>query len=298
MASSSFTFVPPNITPLASKLDGPNYTNWTTQFLLALRTHDLLGIVDGSERCPPQFIHDAEGKPTSSISPEYSIWQKKDQFILAWINATLSNKVLSTVYGLDTSRQVWTHLATRFAPNSKSHISHLKRQLQTMQQGAKECYDYLLAAKSLADQLAAAGKPVDDEDLISYIVGDLNSSYQNFITTFSFVTREQSISFADFQAKLLNFDHMLDIHQQSIPPATNQIAFFAQKPRTPHYSKKTKFSPQYRGLPRQHMPRKQFSNSASAVTPSKHMLGKPSSSHSSLFSANRPPCQICGKTNH
>jgi transposase InsO family protein len=302
MASSSSnvsaTFVPPNITPLVSKLDGPNYITWTTQFLPALRTHDFLSIVDGSEPCPPQFILDAEGKPTSSINPEYSVWQKKDQFVLAWINATLTDKVLSTVYGLHTSRQVWAHLATRFAPNSKSHISHLRRQLQTMQQGDKGCSDYLLAAKNWADQLAATGNPVNDEELISYIVGGLNSSYQNFITTFNFVTREQSISFADFQAELLNFDHMLDIHQQSVPPAANQIAFFAQKPRAPHYSKKTKFSPQYRGPPRQHMPRQQFSNSASAVTPSKNMFGKPSSSHSSIFSTNRPPCQICGKTSH
>jgi hypothetical protein len=43
-------------------------------------------------------------------------------------------------------------------------------------------------------------------------VGGLISSYQNFITTFNFVTREQSISFADFQAELLNFNHMLDVH--------------------------------------------------------------------------------------
>jgi hypothetical protein len=78
MASSSSnisaTFVPPNITSLVFKLDGPNYINWTTQFVLALRTHDLLSIVDGSEPCPPQFILDTEGKPTSSISPEYSVW--------------------------------------------------------------------------------------------------------------------------------------------------------------------------------------------------------------------------------
>jgi DNA-directed RNA polymerase specialized sigma subunit len=94
---------------------------------------------------------------------------------------------------LNISRKVWAHLATRFAPHSKSHISHLKRQLQTMQQGAKGCPDYLLTTKSLADQLAAIGKSVDDEDLISYIVGGLISSYQNFITTFNFVTREQSI---------------------------------------------------------------------------------------------------------
>jgi hypothetical protein len=64
-SSATATFVFPNITPLLSlKLDGPNFISWTTQFLPALRTHELLGIVDGSEASPSEFILDAEGKPT------------------------------------------------------------------------------------------------------------------------------------------------------------------------------------------------------------------------------------------
>jgi hypothetical protein len=72
-----------------------------TQFTPALHTYDLLGIVDGSEVCPSKFAADAEGKPTSTINPDFLVWQKKDQFVLAWLNATLTKKVLSTVYGLN-----------------------------------------------------------------------------------------------------------------------------------------------------------------------------------------------------
>jgi hypothetical protein len=35
-------------------------------------------------------------------------------------------------------------------------------------------------------KMAAADKPLNDEDLISYIVGGLNSSYHGFIMTFNF----------------------------------------------------------------------------------------------------------------
>jgi hypothetical protein len=52
----------------------------------------------------------------------------------------------------------------------------------------KSCLDFLITAKSLADQLVAVGKGVDDKDLISYVVGGVNSSYHPFITTLSFVT--------------------------------------------------------------------------------------------------------------
>jgi uncharacterized protein YxjI len=171
-AAFALTFVVPNITSLVTtKLEGPNYMSWTTQFVPALSTHDLLSIVDGSEVCPSKFTVDAEGKPTTTINPDFLVWQKKDQFVLAWLNATLSEKVLSMVFGLTTAQQVWAHMAKRFTPTCRTRISTLRRQLQTINQVTKTCTDYLLTAKSLADQLAAIGKGVDDEDLISYVIG-------------------------------------------------------------------------------------------------------------------------------
>jgi hypothetical protein len=209
--SASPSFVIPNITSLVSvKLEGHNYLNWTTQFIPALKSHDLLSIVDGSEVCPTQFLVDSTGKLTSDINPTYLVWQKNDQFILAWLNATLDEKVLSSVYGLTTSTQVWNALATRFAPQSHSTIINLKRQLQTLQQGNKSCSDHLLTGKHLSDQLSAVAKLIDNEDLISYIVGGLNPIFTTFITSISFTTRDQPISFDAFQAELLNYKQLLE----------------------------------------------------------------------------------------
>jgi hypothetical protein len=106
-AVSAPSFVVPNITSLVTtKLKGPNYMSWTTQFPPALSTHDLLGMVDGSEVCPSKYDVDAEGKLTSTLNPNFLVWQKKDQFVLAWLKATLSKKVFSMVYGLNTAQQV------------------------------------------------------------------------------------------------------------------------------------------------------------------------------------------------
>jgi hypothetical protein len=55
MASSSASpsFIIPNITSVVSvKLEALNYLNWTTQFILALKSHDFLSIVDGSKAYP------------------------------------------------------------------------------------------------------------------------------------------------------------------------------------------------------------------------------------------------------
>jgi hypothetical protein len=213
------SFVVPNITSLVTtKLEGPNYMSWTTQFIPALCTHDLLGIIDGSDVYPSNFDVDAEGKPTSTINSYFLVWQKKDQFVLAWLNATLSEKVMCMVYGLTTAQQVWAHLAKRFTPTSRTWITNLKRQLQTISQGSKSCTDYLLTAKNLANQLTAIGKGVEDEDLISYVIGGLNPSYHTFVTTFSYGNCDAAITFEDFQTELLNYEQLFEAHQKPLQP--------------------------------------------------------------------------------
>jgi hypothetical protein len=171
-----------------------------------------------------------------------------------------------------------------------------------LNQGSQNISDYLLNAKSWVDQLAAVGKAIDDEDLISYVVGGLNSSYHPFITSLSFATRDVPISFDAFQIELLNFEYLLESHVKSVPPEANQVAFFTQKSKQQYYNKKTKFQ-QY---PNQHLhpPQQQrpnFPNSNTRGIPpaaSPRQNGKSYSPNSQFFNTNRAPCQICGKTNH
>jgi hypothetical protein len=65
-----------------------------------LKTNDLMGFVDGSEPCPPKYVLDDQGKATATLSPTFLLWTKKDQFVLSWLNATLTEKVMSTTFGV------------------------------------------------------------------------------------------------------------------------------------------------------------------------------------------------------
>ncbi|XP_011001643.1 PREDICTED: uncharacterized protein LOC105108864 [Populus euphratica] len=64
--------------------------------------------------------------------------EKRINLSPVWIKATLSDIVLSTIYGL-TSRQLWTTWANRFAPPSPSRIFHLKRLFYTPRQPCQIC---------------------------------------------------------------------------------------------------------------------------------------------------------------
>jgi hypothetical protein len=307
MASSSSSETPvsvpaftlPNLTHFTSiKLEGPNYLAWTTQLAPIFKTHDLMGIVDGFEPCPPKFLPGDDGKEV--LNTAYSIWQKKDQYVLSWINVHLSESVLSTIYGLQTSHQVWTSLATKFASSTRSHVSHLKRQLQTLKQGSKTCSEYLKNAKSWSNQLAAIGKPIDDEDLISYIISGLNPSFNAFVTVFSMTSKDKESSFSDFQDELLSHEMLLN-QQQEVSSDGSNFALVMQKqnrpfrPGPPTYNRKMKNSPFTRFSLRPGPP-KPFNQLGGHQAPP--LLPTPPQQGLPFSCPNRTPCQICGKTSY
>ncbi|XP_008797552.2 uncharacterized protein LOC103712723 [Phoenix dactylifera] len=148
--------------------------------------------VDGSGTTPEEFLSSKDGT-SKFVNSAYTLWHKKDQFILSIINATL-------------------------APTSASHAARLKCQLQTLRQGSSSCQDYLDNAKAIADLLAAIGKPVANDDMIGYIVSGLTSLYTSFISSFYFATRQQGLSFEDFQSELLPHEDLLEQHQQTVQP--------------------------------------------------------------------------------
>jgi hypothetical protein len=137
--------------------------------------------------------------------------------------------VLATVYGLQTSKEVWDALANRFASHSSSRVSHLKRQLQSLHQGSKSCSEFLSSAKRWADQLAAIGKPTDDEDLINSIISGLNPTFNSFVTSISIATKDNPLSFLEFRDELLNHEMLLNQQQQAANTETQNFALFMQR---------------------------------------------------------------------
>jgi hypothetical protein len=313
----------PNFNQNPTKLESSNnYLRWQTQVRPALRSSELMGIVDGTDPCPPKFINDDEGKEIPN--PEFSVWTRKDQYVLSWLTTTLSDSVLSTVYGLDTSQQVWAALSSRFASQSRSRITHLKKNLQNLKQGSTSCSEYLRIAKSSADQLAAVGLTVKDDDLISLVMNGLNPSFTNFITSYSIATREKQLNFDDFHDELLNHEMLLN-QQRTIAPDSSTFALYSERPGSgnrnfqknrgypqPRFPSQQRFVPQQkftsqqRFSPQQKFPPRNFSQnqfSSPRNFPQNQFSPKLNAPNTQgnldpFSTSNRVPCQICGKINH
>ncbi|KAF9666636.1 hypothetical protein SADUNF_Sadunf16G0249500 [Salix dunnii] len=251
---------------ISIKLDGTNFLSWSAQLLPLFRSYGLMGIVDGSEPSPSKFSS-TEHQTQGVLNSDYVVWQYKDQTTLGWIISSLSPAVVSTIYGLETSRLAWQALGARFAAPSTS-------------------------LKSLADELSAVGKPIDDSYLILSVLNGLNSSFHSFVTTYMLLAKEKSMSFSDFHAELLNFDLMQKFHSQTIHQETGSYAaFYSHKPGSKtgfRNSNKMRFSGPSKGS---------SPGFSQFRQPLPHLPSSPSSTAASN-TRSRSPCQICKRDGH
>jgi hypothetical protein len=154
-----------------------------------------------------------------------------------------------------------------------------------------QCQQFLDAVKSLADELSAVGKPIDDSDLILSVLNGLNSSFHSFVTTYMLLAKEKSMSFSDFHAELLNFDLMQKFHSQTIQQETGSYAFYSHKPGSKSGSRNSN--------------KIRFSGTSKGSSPALSQFRQPlphlpssSSTATSTTSRSRSPCQICKREGH
>ncbi|KAJ8628397.1 hypothetical protein MRB53_021704 [Persea americana] len=194
-----------------------------------LKGHNLMGFIDGTNPCPPIFVTAAKDDGSKSkeddspsLNPDYVSWSRQYQLLLSWILSSLTEGDCAQVVGLSTSYEVWHHLATTYASTSKARIMQLRLQLHQLKKGADTMSEFLLKAKSIADQLAIALKPIDDDDLVLYILGGLGSESGPFVT--SITTREAHIRLSDLHGLLLSEEIRVNGSQNDLQNITANVA--------------------------------------------------------------------------
>ncbi|XP_073262680.1 uncharacterized protein [Populus alba] len=90
---------------------------------------------------------------------------------------------MSAVVGLTFSYDVWSTLETTFSHRSKSRELRFKDELQHIKKDTRSVVEYSREFKSICDQLAAMGHPIDDLDKIHWYLRGLGFVFSTFSTT-------------------------------------------------------------------------------------------------------------------
>lgn len=159
------------------KLGTDNYVTWHVNMQFLLRLKGLLSAVTNAE------------DPHSDAA-------------LGLIGMNVSESQQVMVLGCATAKEAWDTLGAAYNTSSKAKIQSLKQQLNSLKmEPLEKVTQYVARAVSLKNQLLAAGRVVEEEDLVMAVMAGLPDEYR-IITTFMENANEE-FTLAEMQAKLI-----------------------------------------------------------------------------------------------
>lgn len=268
------------------KLKDDNYLIWKLQFEQFLSSQALLGYVNGAMPRPPQTVTVTQGEQTTeAANPEFLRWVQKDQLIMAWIYGTLSENALRTVYGLNTSQEVWHCLGQKYNCVSATRKLALQRKVQTLSKGNRTMSVYLTEIKTLCDQLDSIGAAIPESEKIFGMLNGLGKEYESITAVIeNSMDSFPAPSLDDVMSKLISFDDKLQ----------NYAAATEVTPHQAFYTNRGGYSGRGRGQSRGGYRGRGYSTQGRGF----YQQFGPSNGRGTQQNTTAPTCQICGKFGH
>jgi hypothetical protein len=219
MAASSSTSMTINLMPVSKKLVHSNNTLWKAQVLTTLRGVQLAAFLDGINTVPTKKLtvkaqKGADGDTEEVPNPAFETWKAQEQQVLSYLLSSVSHDVLIQVVVLPTASDVWKHIETSYASQSRARVINTRMALATTQKGSLTAAKYISKIKSLADDTTSAEMKLDDEELSSYVLAGLDSEYNSLVS--SITARVEPISIGELYSQLLAFETRLELQSQGI----------------------------------------------------------------------------------
>ena len=110
---------------------------------------------------------------------------------------------------MTTAASAWAAIEAIHASQSRARVISTRMALATASKGAASVSDYFTKLKSLADEMALAGRKLEDEELVSYILTGLDSEFDSVVMPVS--TRVEPITVNELYAQLVAHEQCLEI---------------------------------------------------------------------------------------
>jgi hypothetical protein len=212
MVSSSSTGSPSLMQP-SEKLTKTNHTVWYAQVRATLRGAKRVSYLNSDSTLPLTHVPTigADGKEIKVDekvhmvpNPEYEDWDAADQQVLSYLLESLSKDILVHVATCTTSAKAWVAIQGVFASQMRASTVNTHLALGTTRKGILSITEYSSKMKDLGDEMAAAERTLEDEELIEYIIAGLDEEYTPLVS--AICSRVELISLSDFYWQLLTFE--------------------------------------------------------------------------------------------
>lgn len=204
----------------SQKLSKTNLVLWEAQVLPAIHKAQLEGLLDSTLAPPPNEVDVKDGEKTvKAPNPDYARWVAQDQQVLSYLLTNMSRDVMAQVATAKTTAELWTAVHQVVSSQTRARSVNTRIALVTSKKGSTSATDYIAKMKTLADEMAIAGKPLGDEEFNSYIPSGLGPEYNPLVT--SIVTSVEPVTFTELQAQIITFEQRLDLQHEGYQSSVN-----------------------------------------------------------------------------
>jgi hypothetical protein len=103
-----------------------------------------------------------------------------------------------------------------YSSHSRAHKVNTRIALATTKKGASSVAEYFAKMRGFADELVAAGKPLDGEEFVSFLFTVLDEDFNPLVTTV--VARSNPITPGDMYTQLLSYENRMHLQTSSSSP--------------------------------------------------------------------------------
>lgn len=209
---------------ISEKLTKHNHSLWSAQILTTLRGAQLDGHLSGTTEAPAAEIEKEEGDKKIKImvsNPAYKAWFAQDLQVLGFLFSSLTREILQQVAGATTAAQAWSMIGDMFSTKSKAGSINVLLALTMTQKSPMTISEYIAKMRSLADEMAAAGEPLDDEELVAYIINGLDSDFDAVVEGIMATERIAPPSVSHVYSQVLSYENRMKIRQAYVTTSAN-----------------------------------------------------------------------------
>jgi hypothetical protein len=116
---------------------------------------------------------------------------------------------LAQVAAQDNAADLWAAIESMYAPQNRARIVNTRLALATAHKGTQSVTEYVGKMRTLGDEMAAAGKPIDNDELLTYILTGLDIEFNPVVT--SLLSRKESVTVSEAYSQLLAFETRMEI---------------------------------------------------------------------------------------
>lgn len=153
-------------------LKGPNYATWKVQCRMALMKEGLWGIVNGTEKAPPEEEAD-----------KYSKFVTKRDRALALVVLSVDPSLLYLLGDPQDPVEVWKKLSDHFQKKSWANKLELRRRLYSLRLNEGDpVQEHIRKMTEVFEELAVVGDPLKEEDQVIHLLASLPEAYDMLVT--------------------------------------------------------------------------------------------------------------------